>query len=101
MYRFDRPSWRSCFVLLILTLYSGAAGAAPHVSYIFPPGGRRGTTVKLTVTGTELGTLNGFFTTGAGLTAKVEPGADATTRTVDITIANDAPLGIQQIRFYG
>ncbi len=87
--------------LLILGFSSGYAGAAPHVSYIFPAGGQRGTVVKLTVSGSELGTLNGFFTTGSGLSAKVEPGGDAATRTIEIAVAKDAPLGIQQIRFYG
>ncbi len=95
---------RNYLFVLILSIFfsaSGAANAAPHVSYIFPPGGQRGTTVKVTVSGTELGSLNGFYTTGSGITAKMEPGESATTRTVELTIAKDAPLGVQQIRFYG
>jgi hypothetical protein len=92
-----RPYW----LIIAFVLGPGAAGAAPHVSYIYPPGGQRGTTVKLTVSGSELGTLAGFFTTGAGVSAKFEPGGDGASRTVDLAIAKDAPLGIQQIRFYG
>jgi hypothetical protein len=79
----------------------GAAGAAPYGSNIFPAGGKRGTTVKLTVSGSELGTTTGVCATGGGLTAAVQPGGDAATRTVDIVLARDAPLGIQQIGFYG
>ncbi|HLJ56728.1 MAG TPA: DVUA0089 family protein [Chthonomonadaceae bacterium] len=78
-----------------------AAFAAPHVSYIFPPGGQRGSTVKVTLSGTDLASLTGFYSTGAGVTAKADPGGSATERTYDVTVAKDAPLGIQQIRFYG
>jgi hypothetical protein len=87
--------------LFLLTIGPVIAGAAPHVSYIFPAGGQRGTSVKLTVSGSELGTLTGVYSTGIGLTATVEPGGDAATRTIDIVLAKDAPLGIQQVRFYG
>ena len=90
----------SGFIFLTLIL-AAAAEAAPRVNYIFPPGGQRGSTVKLTVSGSELGAVTGLFTTGGGLTGKVEPGTDAATRTVEIAIAKDAPLGIQQIRFHG
>ena len=53
------------------------------------------------MSGSELGVVSGLFATGAGLSGKVEPGTDAATRTGEIAIAKDAPLGIQQIRFHG
>jgi hypothetical protein len=77
-----------------------SALAAPHLSYIYPAGGQRGTTVKVSVSGTGLNTAAGFFTTGSGLSAKIEPGTNPAERTVEITVAKDAPLGIQQIRLY-
>jgi hypothetical protein len=84
-----------------MLLGPGLAGAAPRVAYIFPPGGKRGTTVKVTFSGSELGGITGLYSTGKGLTATVEPGASAASCTIDVTIAKDAPLGIQQIRCYG
>ena len=94
------PPWlRFAFAALILG--PGIAGAAPRVGYIFPPGGQRGTTVKVTFSGSELAGISGVYTTGKGLTATVEPGSSAAACTIDVTIAKDAPLGIQQIRCYG
>jgi hypothetical protein len=77
--------------------------AAPRVNYLFPAGGQRGTTVKVTLSGSDLKDIAGFYTTGAGLSAAVEPAtgdAAATTRTLAVTIAPDAPLGIQQVRVW-
>ncbi len=92
---------RRLLFVVVGIFISRATGATPVASFIFPPGGQRGTTVKLIVTGSGLGTLTGMFTTGAGLTATIEPGGDASTRTFDVAIARNAPLGIQQVRFYG
>lgn len=81
-----------------LLLLSTPALAAPHISYIYPAGGQRGTTVKVAVNGSELGGLTGFFSTGTGLSGKIIAGKDAGNREIEIAIAKDAPLGIQQIR---
>lgn len=88
------------FLLLLLLAVTAPAFAAPRLSHIYPAGGQRGTTVKLTFSGGELKDISGFYTTGTGLTAKIDPGGDAASRTVAITVAPDAPLGIQQIRVY-
>jgi hypothetical protein len=87
--------WLLCFALLALPLR-----AAPHLAYIYPAGGQRGTTVSLEVHGSDLASLAGFYTTGTGLTAKITPGKDAASRVVEIAIAKDAPLGNQQVRVY-
>src|SRR5579862_8708475 len=91
-------------VLLLGLLASGAAHAdPPELSSIYPAGGQRGATVKVTFSGSELSKVTGFYTTGAGLTAKIEPlakGADGSSRTVEIAVASDAPLGIRQVRLY-
>jgi hypothetical protein len=91
-------------LLCCLLIFALPLQAAPHLSYIYPPGGQRGTTVKMEVHGSDLAGLTGFYTTGTGLTAKIEPGKDKDKdkerRTVEITVAKDAPLGIQQVRVY-
>lgn len=101
-----------CLLALFLPL---PLYAAPHLTYIYPAGGQRGKTVTIELHGTDLAGLTGFYTTGTGLTAKILPGLkpdsdkakakeaeekNATARTVEISIASDAPLGIQQIRLY-
>src|SRR5579863_6838644 len=96
---------RLCLLFCLLS-FVAPLQAAPHLSYLYPPGGQRGATVKIEVHGSVLAGLTGFYTTGTGLTAKIEPGnekekaKDKETRTVEITVAKDAPLGIQQVRVY-
>ena len=96
---------RTLSLLLLSLCFALPLQAAPHLSYIYPAGGQRGKTVKIEVHGSDLAGLTGFYTTGAGLTAKVEPGTDKEkdkeARTVEVVVAPDAPLGIQQIRLYG
>ncbi len=70
------------------------------MSYLYPTGGQRGTTVTIGVNGTELAGLTGFYTTGSGLTGSIKRGKDASACTMEIAIASDAPLGIQQVRVY-
>jgi hypothetical protein len=77
-----------------------SALAAPHLSYIYPAGGQRGTTVKVSIVGAGLNNATSFFTTGSGLSTKIEPGTNPAERTVEIAVAKDAPLGLQQIRLY-
>lgn len=93
---------RLLLVLFLLALAGSSALAAPRLSYLYPTGGQRGTTVTITLAGSELAKLNGFYTTGAGLTVTIKPAGEkpAETRTVEIAIAADAPLGVQQIRFF-
>lgn len=74
--------------------------APPRIHALFPSGGQRGSTVSATLHGEGLKGLSGFYTTGTGLTARVLPGGDDKTCTVEVTVAPDAPLGIQQIRFH-
>jgi hypothetical protein len=95
------------FLVVVFLLFSALPmQAAPHLSYLYPPGGQRGTTVRIEVHGADLANLTGFYTTGTGLTAKIVPGKakeqdkDKEMRAVEIAISADAPPGIQQVRFY-
>jgi hypothetical protein len=86
--------------LLCLLCFALPLQAAPHLAYIYPPGGQRGATVKMEVHGSDLAGIAGFYAAGSGLTAQIEPGKDAASRVIEIAIAKDAPLGIQQVRVY-
>jgi hypothetical protein len=69
---------------------------------MLPCGGQRGTTFRAVVTGTELDKLTGFVSTGPGVTAKLLPAESggATSRTLEVTVAADAPLGKTEVRLY-
>jgi len=87
-------------LLLSLLCFGVPLQAAPHLSYIYPPGGRRGATVKVEIHGSDLAGIAGCYTTGAGLTTRIEPGKDAGSRVLEVSVSEDAPLGIQQVRVY-
>lgn len=90
---------RATLLAILLALVTPVF-AAPRISHLYPAGGQRGTRVKVSFSGSELKGITGLYTTGAGLTAKIEAGGDAANRSVEIAIAPDAPLGIQQVRLY-
>jgi hypothetical protein len=61
------------FATLILLL-AGIAGAQPnlpHLAYVFPAGGRQGTTFQITVGGQFLGAVSNAYVSGAGIQAAV------------------------------
>jgi hypothetical protein len=86
------------FIVLLLTIVQ--AHAAPRIFALFPTGGQRGTTVSVMVQGEGLKEMSGFFAFQPGVTAKVLPGGDDKTRTVELSIAKDAALGNHILRFY-
>lgn len=90
--------------LILSCALSQAAQAAPRLNWLLPSGGKRGATFRATAGGAGLEGLTGFISTGPGVTAKVLPpgeGADPkTTRTLEVTVAPDAPLGKQEARLY-
>ena len=43
----------------------------PHLAYVYPAGGRIGTTVQITVGGQFLMTVSNVFVTGSGISATV------------------------------
>jgi hypothetical protein len=119
-----RRTWRLPLIALLLLcpLLNGApAGAEPTISWVFPAGGQRGTTVTLTVAGDDLVEGTGLFATGTGLKSDALPASqplqpplvslkpgekpeapDAKKfRQFRIAIAPDAPLGRQEIRVFG
>lgn len=87
-------------LLALFIAFTAPAFAAPRLNFVYPAGAQRGTSVKVTFSGGDLKDVAGFYTTGTGLSAIVEPGGDATNRTVTLSVAPDAPLGIQQVRVY-
>jgi hypothetical protein len=60
-------------LLAIMTIvpWTRAQPLAPHIGYVYPAGGRQGSTVELTVGGQYLNNASGAFVSGAGVEAKV------------------------------
>ena len=107
------------YAVLLLTSFfiMGIAQAQvqPELAAVFPQGGQQGTTVDVTLKGKNIGSAAALWFSGSGLTAEIQEktgeaavlidGAGVTghipndaSLTATVTIAPDAPLGIQQIR---
>ena len=69
-----------------------------HVAHIFPAGGQQGTTVQVTVGGSDLGDAKEVRVTGDGVTGKVIKVDKAATATISVTIAADAKCGQRDLR---
>lgn len=89
-------SWASAVGILTSM---GSAWATPRVNALYPVGGQRGTTVTVTLSGEGLKELTGTWLAQPGLTVTVQPGGDASTRTVQVRIAPDATSGLHELRF--
>ena len=108
---------QSFFVLSVFLLTIGFASAQvqPTLTTVFPQGGQQGRSVEVTITGTNLGKATAVWFSGSGITAEIKEktgqaavlfnGAGVSGRVptdaqlvASLTIASDAPLGIQQIR---
>ena len=58
-------------VLLTLAPWGLAQPLSPHIGYVYPAGGRQGSTVELAVGGQYLNNTSGAFVSGSGVEAKV------------------------------
>ena len=69
------PCYRCVAVLLTAGLAAGPAARAqqtpPHIGYIYPAGGRQGTTFEVVVGGQNLNGVTNIFVTGTGVQATV------------------------------
>ena len=108
---------QACLVIAVFLLIIGFAHAQvqPTLTTLFPQGGQQGRSVAVTITGTNLGKATAVWFSGSGITAEIKEktgqaavlfnGAGVSGRVptdaqlvASLTIASDAPLGIQQIR---
>ena len=108
---------RYFFVLSVFFLTIGFTHAQvqPTLTTVFPQGGQQGRSVEVTITGTNLGKATAVWFSGSGITAEIKEktgqaavlfnGAGVSGRVPTdaqlvavLTLASDAPLGIQQIR---
>ena len=101
--------------IFLLTIGFAYAQVQPTLTAVFPQGGQQGRSVDVTLTGTNLGTATAVWFSGKGITAEIKEKtgqaavvfngvgvsgsipSDAQLVAV-LTIAPDAPLGIQEIR---
>ena len=101
--------------IFLLTIGFAYAQVQPTLTAVFPQGGQQGRSVDVTLTGTNLGTATAVWFSGKGITAEIKEktgqaavvfnGAGVsgsipsdTQLVALLTIASDAPLGIQEIR---
>ena len=101
--------------VFLLTIGFASAQVQPILTTVFPQGGQQGRSVEVTITGTNLGKATAVWFSGKGITAEIKEktgqaavlfnGAGVSGRVptdaqlvASLTIASDAPLGIQQIR---
>ena len=101
--------------IFLLTIGFAYAQVQPTLTTVFPQGGQQGRSVEVTLTGTNLGTATAVWFSGKGITAEIKEKtgqaavvfngvgvsgnipSDAQL-VASLTIASDAPLGIQEIR---
>src|SRR5262249_15109078 len=79
------------------------ASAGPRLTRLYPPGGQRGTTVRVEASGAELGALTGVVDSETGLTVRLLPSAGEggkITQTLEVAVAPDAPLGKHELRVF-
>lgn len=108
--RYAIPLFISFFIVSL-----AQAQVQPELTAVFPQGGQQGTTVDITLKGKNVGTATVLWFSGSGVTAEIQEktgeaavffnGAGVTghipndaSLTATVTIAPDAPLGIQQVR---
>ena len=101
--------------IFLLTIGFAHAQVQPTLTTVFPQGGQRGRSVEVTLTGTHLGTATAVWFSGKGITAEIREKTGQAAVVFNgvgvsgsipsdaqllafVTIAPDAPLGIQQIR---
>ena len=58
-------------ILLMTSPGGGAQQRDPHIGYVFPAGGQKGTTIEVTVAGQFLNGAGEVFLSGKGLQARV------------------------------
>ena len=102
-------------VIFLLTIGFAHAQVQPTLTTVFPQGGQQGRSVEVTLTGTNLGTATAVWFSGKGITAEIKEktgqaavvfngvGVSGSIPSdaqlvASLTIAPDAPLGIQEIR---
>ena len=101
--------------IFFLTIGFAHAQVQPTLTSVFPQGGQQGRSVEVTLTGTNLGTATAVWFSGKGMTAEIREKTGQAAVVFNgvgvsgsipsdaqllafVTIAPDAPLGIQQIR---
>ncbi|HZP80855.1 MAG TPA: hypothetical protein VFB21_04385, partial [Chthonomonadaceae bacterium] len=84
---------------LWLALAASARAQSPELLSAYPAGGRRGTTVALTLRGHHLQNVTAVLVSGKGVRAAFAPGnQDERNLPLRLTIAPDAPLGPYELR---
>ncbi|MCY3720687.1 MAG: hypothetical protein OXG97_00545 [Candidatus Poribacteria bacterium] len=101
--------------IYLLTIGFAYAQVQPTLTAVFPQGGQQGRSVEVTLTGTNLGTATAVWFSGKGITAEIKEKTGQAAVVFNgvgvsgnipsdaqlvalLTIASDAPLGIQEIR---
>jgi hypothetical protein len=99
-----------CFVALAVLLPLAAYAQLPttQLTSVFPPGGKQGTTIDVTIAGNDIDDVEKLIFNHAGLkaTPKMSPAtplepARPIANQFTVTIASDVPPGIYEVRAHG
>lgn len=96
-------SFVSALVALLIATPAIAQLPAARLNGLFPPGGKLGSTVELTATGTDLDGADKLLFSHAGITAKPAgvKGDGTTERSYSVSVGKDVPPGIYEVRAVG
>jgi len=109
-YSVSRKKLTQPLVLLLLTLFIGSAARlcaqlpAAHLLTVFPPGGKAGSSVEVTISGADLDDPVQLSFSHPGITAKpkvAEKTSQPEANKFIVTVAGDVPLGLYDARFVG
>src|SRR3954468_18381877 len=88
-------------IAVVLSLLVCGRGQAElplaRLQSVFPPGGRQGSTVEVTLAGLDLDDVSALRFSDRRLTAKAGSGAGKFV----VTVAGDAPVGVYDLRAVG
>ena len=104
-----RQWWAVPALLLILSQSVAAQFPIARLNSVFPAGGKQGSTIEVTLAGTDLDGANRLFFTHAGLTAKqvilepteFDPQPHPADGKFTVSIAADVPPGMYEVRAAG
>ncbi|MGO8930018.1 MAG: hypothetical protein ACLQU3_24385 [Limisphaerales bacterium] len=85
-------------IFILATFSVLAEPPQPHINYIFPAGGQRGTTIQATVSGADLQNAGLVRILGGGATGSVVKVENPATVRVSIALAADAAPGERDLR---
>jgi hypothetical protein len=91
-----RPAFAAAWTAALLS--SPALAQAPGLTDVFPPGGRAGSTLSATLSGSNLGSVQEVLVSGSGVKVEKGAGGSAAACPVRLTVEPNAEVGPREVR---